>query len=123
MLDATRRELAADPFIQSDGITVHGVRLDGGYRNTKVIVGYPKMVLLDERHDVHGPERTARAFGRDGMTQVAVASGMSRKTTVQCRSPRSTRVRGVREQDVSGLIDFRPRPVVGLTGSVPGRPA
>ncbi len=38
VLTATREELADDPFLGSDGVTVEDVRLEGRYPNTKVVV-------------------------------------------------------------------------------------
>lgn len=42
VLDATRSELASDPLLQSGGISVQEVRLEGAYPNTKVVVSYTR---------------------------------------------------------------------------------
>lgn len=42
VLNTTRDELAADPFLRSDGITVQDVQLEGTYPATKVVVTYTR---------------------------------------------------------------------------------
>lgn len=40
VLTATREELAEDPWLEKDGITIEDVRLEGVYPNTEVIVTF-----------------------------------------------------------------------------------